>query len=326
VLARRTLLGGALALAAAPRAARAQPGGRAVRLGVLLYTDPGSDPNFPSFREAMRDLGYVEGRNLTIEYRYAEGRSERLVELAADLVRTRPDVIFVLGGDVAPSAAAATATIPIVVAISTDPVRGKLVGSLARPGGNVTGLTFQAAELAAKRLQLLKEAAPRISRLSVIWNPQHVDDEFRDTEAAARSLGVQVQSLELGGAGPAQLESAFQTATAWRCDSLVAVSSRQVSRNRQAVIDFATRQRLPLAGGWGPWAENGALLSYGADLNLVVRRAAGYVDRIAKGARPGDLPFEQPTKFELVVNVKTAKALGLVVPQSLLLRADRVIE
>jgi putative ABC transport system substrate-binding protein len=322
---RRTLLGGALAAALAPRAASAQPGGKTLRLGVLLFSDPGTDPNFRAFRDGMRALGYVEGQNFTIDYRYAEGQPERLPALAAELVRGRPEIILALGGDVAPFATAVTSTIPIVFAVSSDPVRGKLVKSLAHPGTNATGLTFLAAELAPKRLQLLREAAPRISRLAVIWNPEHFDDEFRDTNAAARAAGLQVQSFEVRGTGP-QLDAALQGAATWRCDGLIAVSSRQIARNRRAIIEFATRQRVPLAGGWGPWAEDGGLLSYGPDLNVVVRRAANYVDRIVRGAPPADLPVEQPTKLDLVVNARTAKALGLTLPQPLLVRADRVIE
>jgi putative ABC transport system substrate-binding protein len=316
------VLSGIVSLALAPRSAGAQPP-RVARIGVLLFSDPASDPNLRAFRDGMRELGWIEGQNLFIEYRYAEARPERLPELAADLVRTNPAVIFVLGGDVAPSVVAATTSIPIVMAISTDPVKGKLVASLARPGGNATGFTFLAADLAAKRLQLLRQAAPRLSRPGVIWNPRHFDDEFHETQVAGQALGLQVRSLEVET--PAQLETAFQAATSSGCDALIAVSSRTIVRNRQQIIAFAARQRLPLAGGWGLWADDGALLSYGADLDVVVRRAAGYVDRVVKGAKVGDLPVEQPTKFELVVNLRTAKALGLAVPPSLLAQADRVI-
>jgi putative ABC transport system substrate-binding protein len=324
VIGRRTLLGGALAAAVAPGAAGAQSGTRAVRLGVLLFTDPGTDPNFRAFREGMRELGYVEGQNLTIEYRSAEGRPERLAELAADLVRTRPEIIFALGGDVAPFAKRATETIPIVFGSSADPVRARLVATLSRPGGNVTGVTFITSDLAGKRLQFLKEAAPRISRVAVLWNPDHLEDEFRETQTAAGPLGLQVLSLEVRTAG--DFELAFQSATAWKADGVSVIPSRATVRHRAAIVEFATKHRLAVAGGWGLWAESGALLSYGPDINVMVRRAAGYVDRIVKGARPGDLPVEQPTKFELIVNLKTAKALELTIPQSLLLQADRVIE
>jgi len=325
VTSRRTFLAAALGAALAPRAASAQAPPRTLRLGVLLYSTAATDPNLGAILEALRDLRYVEGQNLTVDYRAAEGHPERLPELATQVVRARPDVILALGGDVAPFATAATTTIPIVFSVSSDPVRGRLVKSLAHPAGNATGLTFLSGELAPKRLQLLREAAPRVSRLAVLWNPEHFDDEFRDTEAAARAAGLQVQSLEMRGSA-AQLESAFQTAAAWRCDALIAVSSRHTFLNRRAIVEFANRQRAPLAGGWGAWADEGGLLSYGPDLNTFVRRAATYIDRIVRGANPADLPVEQPTKLDLVVNVKTAKMLGLTVPPSLLLRADRVIE
>ena len=322
MLGRRAFVSGIGAWAATAGTVAAQPA-RVARVGILLYSDPGSDPNMRSFRQALRERGWIEGQNLFIEYRYAEARPERLPDLAVDLVRTNPSVILALGGDVAPSAAAATSTIPIVMVISADPVRAKLVGSLAKPGGNITGFTFLAADLAGKRLQLLREAAPRISRLGVVWNPEHLDDEFQETQTAAQALNVQVRSLE--ATTPPQLDAAFQSATRLGCDALVAVSSRMIVGNRASIIGFATRQRLPLAGGWGLWADQGALLSYGPDPNVVVVRAAGYIDRILRGAKVGDLPVEQPTKFDLVVNANTAKALGLVVPPSLLAQADRVI-
>jgi putative ABC transport system substrate-binding protein len=322
MIGRRAFVSGIGAWAATVRTVSAQPA-RIARIGVLLYSNPGSDPNMRAFRRALRERGWIEGQSLFIEYRYADGRPERLPELAAELVRTGPAVILALGGDVAPSAAAATTTIPIVMVVSADPVRGKLVGSLARPGGNVTGFTFLAADLAGKRLQLLREAAPRISRLGVIWNPQHLDDEFQETQAVAQAVGLQVRSLD--ATTPAQLEAAFQSATRSGCDGLIAVSSRMIVGNRASIIGFAARQRLPLAGGWGLWADDGALLSYGPDPNVVVVRAAGYVDRILRGAKAGDLPVEQPTTFELVVNLRTARALGLAVPPSLLAQADRVI-
>jgi len=325
VTSRRTFLAAALGAALVPRAAGAQPPPRAVRLGVLLYSNAATDPNVRAVLEALRDLRYVEGQNLTVDYRGADGHPERLPEFATQLVRARPDVILALGGDVAPFVTAATTTIPIVFVVSSDPVRGHLVRALAHPASNATGLTFLSSELAPKRLQLLREAAPRVSRLAVLWNPEHVDDEFRDTEASARAAGLQVLSLEMRGAA-AQLEAAFQAAATWRCDALIPVSSRHTFLNRRAIVEFANRQRAPLAGGWGAWADEGGLLSYGPDVNTFIRRAATYIDRIVRGANPADLPVEQPTKLDLVINAKTAKMLGLTVPQSLLLRADRVIE
>jgi len=302
----------------------AQQAGKIARLGVLLFSTPAGDPNLPTFRQALSELGYVEGENLQTVYRYAEGQPERLTNLAAELALLKPDVIFVLGGDVARFAKTATNATPIVVAASADPVQTGLVQSLARPGGNVTGVTYVSSDLAAKRLQFLKEAAPRISRLAVLWNPDHIDPEYAETQAAGRRLGVQVHSLEVRG--PGDFEAAFQAAAAWRAEAIIVVSSRLMTFRLQHVIDFAALHRIPVVSGWGPWAHAGALLSYGPDLNASVRRAAVYVDRILKGANPANLPVEQPTKFDLVVNLRTAKALGLTIPPSLLVQATYVIE
>ncbi len=314
----------ALGLLAAPLAAGAQQASKMARLGVLLFSTPEGDPNLATFRQGLSELGYVEGKNLTTLYRYAEGKPERLANLAVELAALKPDVIFALGGDVAPFARTATNTIPIVMAVSVDPVQAGLVPSLARPGGNVTGVTFVSSELAAKRLQFLKEAAPRMTRVAVLWNPNHVDPEYAETQAAGRRLGVHVQSLEVRG--PGDFEGAFQAADVGRAEAIIVVSSRLMTFGRQRIIELAARRRLPVVSGWGPWAQAGALLSYGPDLNASVRRAATYVDRVLKGANPGDLPVEQPTKFELVINLKTAKALGLTIPQSVLVRADQIIE
>ena len=312
---------GALAL---PFAALAQQATRMARVGVLLFSTPESDRNLPAFREGLRQLGYVEGRNIVLEYRFAESKAERLPALAAELVKLQPNVIFVLGGDVAPFARAATATIPVVMAVSVDPVQTHLVASLARPGGNMTGVTFVSSDLAAKRLQYLKEIAPGISRIGVLWNPNHIDPEYRETQIAGRKLGLQVQSLEVRA--PADFDGAFTAASAGRVEAIVVVSARLMEVARQRIADLAGKHRILLVSGWGPWAEGGALLSYGPDLNAVVGRTAGYVDKILKGAKPADLPVEQPTKFELVINSKTAKSLGLTIPQSLLISADKVIE
>ncbi|MGH7252919.1 MAG: ABC transporter substrate-binding protein [Nitrospiraceae bacterium] len=312
----------ALALLAAPLAAEAQPSGRVARLGVLLLG--ATDPNVQAFREGLRELGYIEGQNLAIEYRTAEGIAGRLPDLAVDLVRLKPDVIVAFGGDVAPFAKRATPTVPIVMLTSADPVRGGLVASLARPGGNVTGVTLLSADLAAKRIQFLKEAAPVISRVGILWNPDHADDELQETQAAARTLGIQIQSLEVRD--PADFEGAFQAAVRGHAEAVIVVSSRQMTLSRARILEFARSSKLPLVTGWGAWAQGGALFSYGPDLNALARRAATYVDRILKGAKPADLPVEQPTKFELVINLKTAKALGLTIPQSVLSRADEVIQ
>ena len=312
-----------LALAAA-LPALAQTAAKVPRVGVLLFGTPDTDPNVRSFRAGLGDLGYIEGRNIALEFHYAEGKPERLADLARELVRTRPDVIFALGGDVAPSVRTATSTIPIVVAVSLDPVQSGLVANLARPGGNLTGVTFVSSDLAAKRLQLLKEIVPAVSRVGVLWNPDHVDPEYRETQAAGRTLGVQVHSLEVRAGG--DLERAFQTAAAARVEAIVVVSSRLMALNRQAIADLATRNRMLLVAGWGGWPQVGALFSYGPDLDVIVRLAATHVDKVLRGARPGDIPIEQPNKFELIVNLKAARAHGLTVPPAILGRADRVLE
>ena len=306
----------------APLAAEAQPS-KVARVGVLLFGTPDRDA-FPVIRRELGALGYVEGRNIAFEHRYADGKPERLAELAADLVRTKPDVIVAAGGDVAPFARRATDTIPIVMITSADPVEGGLVTSLARPGGNVTGLTFVSSDLAGKRLQFLKEAASGVTRVAVLWNPDHPDGEFPATVAAGRALGVQVQSLEVRGRD--DFARAFATASRERGEAVIVVSSRLMSVNRARILELAAQNRLMLVSGWGPWAAEGGLLSYGPDLEAVTGRSANYVDRILKGARPGDLPVEQPTKFELVINLRTASMFGLTISPSLRARADRVIE
>ena len=320
----RVVIGVAVLLLAAPPSGEAQQAGRLARLGVLLFSTPEGDPNVTAFRQGLSELGYVEGTNLTTIYRYAEGKPERLAGLANELAALKPDVIFALGGDVAPFARTATNAIPIVMAVSNDPVQAGLVASLAKPGGNVTGVTFVSSELAAKRLQFLQGAAPGISRVAVLWNPDHVDPEYRETQAAGKVLGVHVQSLEVRGSG--DFDTAFQAAAGERAEAIIVVSSRLMTFNRQRILEFAARQRLPVVAGWGPWVETGALLSYGPDLNATVRRAAIQVDRVLKGANPANLPVEQPTKFDLIINLKTAKALGLTIPASLRLQAAHVVE
>ncbi|MFL5228388.1 MAG: ABC transporter substrate-binding protein [Microvirga sp.] len=314
------LLGGA---AAWPFAAGAQPAASA-KLGILLYSSPTADPQTPVVLRALAELGHREGRNLALAYRYAEGRPERLPDLAADLIETRPDVILAIGGDVAPIAKKTTQTIPIVFITSADPEKQGLVASLARPAGNATGVTFLQDELASKRLELLKEAAGRTSEVGFLWNPDHADNEERDAERAAQALGVRLHRLGVRGAG--DFDAAFEAARQARADALYVVSSRQTVLNIDRIVGFAKQARLPLAGGWGAWAKAGGLLSYGPDTADMARRAAAHIDRILRGAKPADLPVEQPTKFQLVINLATARALGLDVSSSLLTRADEVIE
>jgi putative ABC transport system substrate-binding protein len=314
-----SLTGGLLA---APLGAGAQPA-RNARVGVLIFDTPATEPNLPVFREALRRLGWIEGGNLTLEYRYGEGRTERLPQGAVELVQLKPDLIYALGGDVAPFAKSATSTVPIVVVVSNDPVQAGLVASLARPGGNVTGLTFLLSDLAAKRLEMLRQIAPTTARVGILWNPDHADPDFKETQAVAPKLGVDIVSLAVRG--PEDFDTALKTAIRERIDGLIVVSSRLMTRERRRILEFATTHRLTVATGWGAWAEGGALLTYGPNIDDIVRRSAIHVDKILRGARPANLPVEQPTKFELVVNLKTAKALGLTVPPALLQRADQII-
>ncbi len=322
------LIGLAVVLSAscvlAPLAAEAQQAGKVARLGVLLFGTPATDPNLAAFVAGLRDLGYVEGRNLALEYRSAEGRPERVRELAVQVVSLKPDVIVVLGGDMVPFVKDATSTIPVVMLTSQDPVEAGVVTSFARPGANLTGVAFVSSETAGKRLQFLKEAVPSLTRVAVLWNPDHRDPEYRDIEAAARRLGVHIQSLE--ARRPEDFDGAFQSATRARAEALMVVSSRFMNLSRSRILEFVSKQRIPLVTGWGPWVRAGGLLSYGPDLDALIKRAASHVDKILRGVKPADLPIEQPTKFELVINLKTAKALGLMIPQSVLGRADQVIE
>ena len=307
-----------------PLSLRAQPRKPMQRIGVFLFGTPDSDPNLGAFLRGLRDLGYIESQNIVIEYRYAEGKPDRLRSLAGELVAIKPDLIFAHGGDVSPSARVATSTIPIVVAVSNDPVQAGLVASLAHPGGNITGVTFVSSDIAAKRLQFLREIAPNLARVAVIWNPDLVYPEYRETQAAAKTLGIQIQSLEVRSVE--DFDAAFQTATNARIQGIIPVTSRLMITNRPRIIQFANQRRLLLAAGFGPWAREGALLSYGPDTDAITQRAAAYVDKILRGAKPNELPIEQPTKFQLVINGKTAKSLGLDIPPTLLAIADRVIE
>jgi putative ABC transport system substrate-binding protein len=321
---RRTFIAILGAAAAWPVSARAQKTARMPRLGVLLYSTPQDDPQARALEEGLRDLGYIDGQNISIEYRFAEGKVERLPDLAVDLVRLKPDVLFPIGGDVAPFVSKATQTIPIVFVMSADPLQLGLVASVARPGGNATGFSFLQDELASKRLELLKEVAPRISRVAFLSNPDHPDNELRVAQRAATALGVHLQPIEMRG--PSDLDGALQAVTQASVDAFYVVASRQTVASLPRIVNFATKKELPLAGGWGAWAQAGGLLSYGPNVGEIVRNSASYVDKIFKGAKPGDLPVQQPTRFELVINLRTAKALGLSIPESFLLRADKVLE
>jgi putative tryptophan/tyrosine transport system substrate-binding protein len=316
-----TFAGGAVAW---PLAARAQQPMKVRRLGVLLYSTPQAESQVERVRSGLRELGYVEGRNLVMSYAYAEGKPERLPELATALVREGPDLLVALGGDVAPDAAKATSTIPIVFVSSADPVQLGLAASLARPAGNATGVTLLQDDLASKRLELLKEAVPRVSRVAFLWNPDHPDNELREARRAAQSFDVRLELVEMRGSG--DLENAFRAVTQAGCDGLYVVSSRHTALNTANIVDFALKNRIPLAGGWGAWARAGGLLSYGPNVNDMYRHAIDYMDKILKGAKPADLPIQQPTKFELIINAKAGKMIGIDVPPILLARADEVIE
>jgi len=280
-----------------------------------------------AFRERMRELGYVEGQNLTIEVRYAEGRFERFPDLAAELVRLKVDVIVAVVTPAALAARNATRTTPIITVAVTDPVASGLVASFARPGGNITGLTIVAGpEIIGKYLELLKEALPAVTRLAVLWNPTHPahPSMLREAESPARSLGVQLQPV--GVRGPNEFDDAFAAMSRERAGGVVVPTDPMYFQHRTRLAELARKYRLPAIYGLREHVDAGGLISYGADLSDLFKRAATYVDRVLKGTVPADLPVERPTKFDLVINLKTAKALGLTIPQSLLMRADEVIE
>jgi putative tryptophan/tyrosine transport system substrate-binding protein len=309
-----------------PVAAEAQQAAKVARIGYLVTNLVVNPHLHEAFRQGLRDLGYVEGRNLVIEYRDAEGKPERLPALAAELVALKVDVI-VTGGGTPPALAAkqATTTIPIVMAGVGDAVATGLVSSLARPGGNITGLTDFVPELTAKRLELLKQAVPRTRRVGILVNldnPSHVA-VFKALESTAKSLNVELQTFE--ARGPNDFERAFSRMAKSRVDAIVVTQDSLFNANVRAIAALAAQRRLA-SSGTRAFAEAGGAIGYGMNFPANLHRAAYFVDKILKGAKPSDLPVEQPTKFELVVNLKTAKTLGLTIPQSLLLRADQVIE
>ena len=328
MLSRRRFLGSLSAgLLTAPLVVEAQQGGKIPVIGLLDATSLSARAELVgAFRQGLREVGYVEGRNILIEYRWAEGRFDRLPGLAADLVRTRVDIIAALAIPAALAAKRATTTIPIVMIGATDPIERGLVASLARPGGNITGLSTFSSELSAKRLELLKELVPSLNRVAVLWNPANPAKvgDWREVQGAARALGVILQSREVRG--PDDFEKTFNAISKDRPDALFALGDPLILYQRSRIVIFAANNHLPAIYEHRVYADSGGLVSYGPDFHELYRRAALYVDKILKGARPADLPVEQPTKFELIINLKTAKALGLAIPPSLLLRADQVIE
>jgi putative ABC transport system substrate-binding protein len=317
-------LGGAAA--AWPLAAGAQQPGKLPTIGYLGATTPSTESQrVAALVQRLREFGWIEGRNLTIEYRYAEGRSERYAELAAEFVRLNVDVIVTYGTPAVAAAKQATAVIPIVFAVAGDPLGSKLIASLARPGGNVTGLSNQKTDLADKRLELLREIVPGFRRLAImanVGNPPSVL-EMREVEATARKLGNEVTTFEIRGAE--DIAPVFD-ALKGRADVLYVCGDPLVDTNRVRIITLALVLRLPTMSDFPEFVEAGGLMSYGPNFPELFRRAAGYVDKILRGAKPGDIPVEQPIKFDLVINVITAKALGLDISPTLLARTDKVIE
>ncbi len=305
--------------------AQAQQPTKVARIGYLSPGDPVSRTyRTEAFRQGLKELGYIEGKNIAIEYRFAEARSERLPELAQDLVRLKVDIIFAGGHPATEAAKNATQTIPIVTS-SQDPVSSGFVAGLARPGGNITGLTNLTSELVGKRLELLKEVIPQLFRVAVLWTPSHpASTIWRRTEVAAQSLGVQLQGAEIRERD--DLELAFVAIKRERAEALLMLRNPLVNDLTKRIANLAAASRLPAIYDEQRFPELGGLMSYGVNLADVDRRAAIYIDKILKGANPADLPIERPTKFELVINLKTAKALGLKIPAHLLMEADKVIE
>jgi putative ABC transport system substrate-binding protein len=317
-----------VSLLAAPLAADAQQTGKMPRIGFLSATTPSDRPALlDAFRQRLRELGWVEGKNFVIDYRYAEGRVDRLPDLAAELVRLKVDLLVSWGTQGVTAAKSATGTIPIVMIAVRDPIGIGLIASLARPGGNVTGVSGSAGlEWVAKQLELLKETAPKIRRVAILSSPTNAYHQLaiKEVDVAARSLGLQLQLLE--ARGPNDFDGAFAAMAKEGVGALLVLSDAMLNSHATRIADLAARSRLPAEYGVRESVEAGGLMSYGPSFLDSFRGAATYVDKILKGAKPAELPVEQPTKFELVINMKTAKALGLTIPQSVLLRADQVIE
>ena len=319
-----TVAGGLLA---APLAAEAQPASKTARIGFLsLSSGPTATTNISP---GLRELGWIEGQNIAVEYRWAAGREDKLPALAAELVQLKVDVIVTSSGLAAQAAKRATATIPIVATFVADPVGAGLVASLARPGGNITGLTTLAAGLSAKRLELLKAVVSGSTRVAVLWQRGALGeraerDMVEETQVAGRTLRLQLRFVE--ARRPDDVEQAFSAMTEARVGALLVLPGPMLFEARRSIVAHAAKSRLPVVYPWREAASVGGLMSYSTNFPDMYRRAATYVDKILKGAKPADLPFEQPTKFELVINLKTAKALGLTIPPSLLQRADQVIE
>jgi putative ABC transport system substrate-binding protein len=325
VISRRAFIGEALAAVAAPLAAHAQQAGKVPRIGVMSSGSAASPDLADALRRGLAEFGWVEGQNILIEWRYAEGRPERYPALIAELVRLRVDLIVAGGGTPGAQAAKrATSTIPIVLPAVGDPVATGLVSSLARPGGNVTGLSMLNTEISAKRVELLREVLPKIERVAVLSDPAAHTPDLNATQAAAPSLRLRLQVLSVGR--PEEFGGVIEAARKADAEALIVLASPVFNTYRRRLIDLVAQNRLIAVYEHRAFPDAGGLMSYGPNLEDMNRRAAKYVDKILKGAKPADLPVEQPTVFELVINMKTAKTLGLTIPASVLVRADRVIE
>jgi putative tryptophan/tyrosine transport system substrate-binding protein len=323
---KRSLLLIVLLLAAQGIIAEAQQPKKVPRIGVLAAGSPSSAAyQHDAFRQGLQDVGYIEGQNIILEYRFAEGKIDRFPDLAAELVRLKVDVIVVGGTRLTSAAKQATATIPIVVGSAGDLIGEGVVDSLARPGGNVTGSTNISPDVSGKRLELLKEVLPGASRVVVLWDPAPGSLlEVRETETAARALGVNLQLHQIQS--PNDFESAYSAMSRERANALIIIQSSLTLFHRRHLLELATKSRLASICEGSAWANDGCLMSYGPDLPYQWRRAAIFVDKILKGTKPAELPVEQPTKFELVINLKTAKQIGLTIPPQILARADKVIK
>jgi putative tryptophan/tyrosine transport system substrate-binding protein len=315
----------AVVLLAVAVIAEAQQPGKVSRIGYVSGSS-GFGPREEALQQGLRDLGYVEGQNITIEWRFADGQQDRLPKLVDELVHLKVDTIVTEGARVTRAAKNTTKTIPIIMGSDGDPIGDGHVASLARPGGNITGLATLITGLSGKRLEVLKEAIPGISRVGVIWNPESPPSAagFKEAQIAAQALGLQLQSFEVRA--PTDFEGAFQAATKGRVRALTVLSDSLMFSNRTRILALVAKHKLPTMHTQSLWAEDGGLMSYGTNLPDLFRRAATYVDKILKGAKPADLPVEQPTKFDFVINLKTANQIGLTIPPNVLARADRVIK
>jgi ABC-type uncharacterized transport system substrate-binding protein len=326
---RREFLGVLGGAAARPLAAYAQQPARMRRIGMLMFSTESDALNnalIAAFRTGLKERGWTEDRNVKLEFRYAGSKLDQLPILAADLVRANVDLIVTGGTESIQAASKASASIPIIMTTIGDPVGAGVVASLARPGGNVTGLSLYATELSAKRVELLKEVLPKLTRVAVLWNPNNASVvlKFKEIEAAAKSLNIQVRSLPIREAG--DIEKMLRPAELDRAEAVITTEDALQVTHRTSIVDLATQRKIPVASEFSVLARAGALMSYGPSILDLWRRSADYVDKIFKGAKPADLPVEQPTRFELVINLKTAKAIGFAVPPTMLTRADEVIE